>query len=54
MGDDKCGRLIRAADDLGDYLVTLSQQEARIRDDERLHVLVDELHSAVVAAKEGR
>lgn len=54
MGDDKCDRLIRAADDLGDYLVTLSQQEVRIRNDERLHFLVEELLSAVVSAKEGR
>lgn len=52
MADDDFERLIRAADSLGDYLVTLSQQDSRIRDDEVMHALVEELHSAVVAAKE--
>ncbi len=52
MSDHPIDRLIRAADELGDYLVTLSQREARIRDDAQMHALVEDLHSAVIAAKE--
>lgn len=50
MTDDKCG-LVRAAGDLGDYLVSLSHTDARLRNDKRLHVFVEELHAAVLVAK---
>jgi hypothetical protein len=54
VSDHPIDRLIRAADELGDYLVTLSKREARIRDDARMHALVEDLHSAVIAAKDVR
>ena len=54
MSHDAFERLIQAADRLGRYLVIRSQDDHRIRDDEQLHALVENLRSAVVAAQDAR
>ncbi len=54
VSDDPIDHLIRSADELGDYLVALSKREPRIRDDAQMQALVEDLYSAVIAAKETR
>ena len=54
MSQDVVERLIQAANRLARYLVIRSEDDHRIRDDEQLHALVENLRSAVVAAEDVR
>jgi hypothetical protein len=54
VSDDAVERLVGAAERLGEYLVWLSKQDDRIRDDAEMHDRVDDLYVALRAARETR